>query len=88
MGALLHEGWMLKRRLSSKITTSWIDRLYERARREGAVGGKLLGAGGGGFLLLYVELDNQDRVRCAPPELGEAKVGFENLGSTVVFYRP
>lgn len=47
-GALLHEGWMLKRGLSSKISTSWIDEVYERGRRAGVVGGKLLGAGGGG----------------------------------------
>lgn len=87
-GALLHEGWLRKRRLSSKISTAWIDDLYERARRAGAVGGKLLGAGGGGFLLLYVEPYNRDRVRCALPELREARFAFESTGSQIIFYRP
>ncbi|MFA7328641.1 MAG: kinase, partial [Candidatus Ratteibacteria bacterium] len=54
-GVLLHEGWMLKRRLSSKISVSGIDEVYKRARQAGVGGGKLLGAGGGGFLLFYVE---------------------------------
>lgn len=87
-GALLHEGWMLKRGLSSKITTSWIDEIYERARRAGAVGGKLLGAGGGGFLLLYVEPYNRKRVLNALPELREAEFSFDNSGSQIIFYRP
>lgn len=87
-GALLHEGWMLKRGLSSKITTSWIDEVYEQARRAGAVGGKLLGAGGGGFLLLYVEPDNRKRVLNALPELRETEFSFENSGSQIIFYRP
>lgn len=87
-GDLLHEGWELKRSLSSKITTSWIDEVYERARRAGAVGGKLLGAGGGGFLLLFVEPCNRERLRGALPELREAEFGFENSGSQIIFYRP
>jgi D-glycero-alpha-D-manno-heptose-7-phosphate kinase len=87
-GALLHAGWMLKRALSGRVTTPWIDDLYTRARAAGAVGGKLLGAGGGGFLLLYVEPDHQDRVQAALPELRPVKFAFENAGSTVIFYRP
>jgi D-glycero-alpha-D-manno-heptose-7-phosphate kinase len=87
-GALLHEGWLAKRHLSSKVTTSWIDHVYERARQAGAVGGKLLGAGGGGFLLFYVEPYNRERVRCALPELRETAFAFENLGSHIIFYRP
>ena len=87
-GALLHEGWQLKRRLSSKIALPWIDEQYERARGAGAIGGKLLGAGGGGFLLLYVEPRDQDRVRAALPGLREVRFGFENGGSSVIFYRP
>jgi D-glycero-alpha-D-manno-heptose-7-phosphate kinase len=86
-GALLHEGWCLKRRLSSKVATSFIDEIYERARKAGAVGGKLLGAGGGGFLLLYVEPSNRDRMRKALPELREAEFSFENSGSQVIFCR-
>lgn len=87
-GLLLHEGWMAKRALSRKIATSWIDEIYERSRRAGALGGKLLGAGGGGFLLLYVEPDRRERVRGALPELREARFSFERSGSQIIFYRP
>lgn len=87
-GALLHQGWMLKRSLSQKITTSWIDELYDRARWAGAVGGKLLGAGGGGFLLLYVEPYKAERVRQALPEVPEVKFSFDHIGSRIIFYRP
>jgi D-glycero-alpha-D-manno-heptose-7-phosphate kinase len=87
-GRLLHEGWQIKRRLSSKVSTSWIDRIYQRALDAGALGGKLLGAGGGGFLLLYVEPDNRARVRQALAELPEAVFAFESTGSRVIFYRP
>lgn len=87
-GELLHEGWMFKRRLSSKITNSWIDEAYDQARRAGAVGGKLLGAGGGGFLLLYVEPYNRDRVRSALPQLRETEFSFDNSGCQIIFYRP
>jgi D-glycero-alpha-D-manno-heptose-7-phosphate kinase len=86
-GALLHEGWQLKRRLSSKITTPWIDGAYDRARQAGAIGGKLLGAGGGGFLLLYVEPYNRERVLRAVPELRAADFTFEDSGSRIIFYR-
>jgi D-glycero-alpha-D-manno-heptose-7-phosphate kinase len=87
-GVLLHEGWTLKRRLSSRVTTAWIDEVYERARGAGAVGGKLLGAGGGGFLLLYVEPEERQRVLVAVPELREVTFAFEDSGSRIVFYRP
>jgi len=86
-GSLLHEGWQLKRQLSSKVTLPWIDEAYEHARRAGAIGGKLLGAGSGGFLLFYVEPYNRDSVRCAVPELRESNFAFENLGSRIIFYR-
>ena len=62
-GKLLHQSWMIKRELSNKITTPHIDRLYNIALKEGALGGKLLGAGGGGFLLLFVEPKRQKRIR-------------------------
>ncbi len=86
-GALLHEGWQIKRRLSSKITSPWIDEAYERARQAGAIGGKLLGAGGGGFLLLYVEPYNRERVLRAVPELRATDFAFEDSGSRIIFYR-
>lgn len=87
-GELLHEGWQIKRRLSSKISTAWIDERYERARQAGALGGKLLGAGGGGFLLLYVEPEDRTRVRQTLAELPEVSFAFESFGSQVIFYRP
>ncbi len=86
-GELLHEAWQLKRALSSRITTPWIDEAYARARQAGAIGGKLLGAGGGGFLVLYVEPEDRPRVRQALPELREADFTFEDTGSRVIFYR-
>jgi D-glycero-alpha-D-manno-heptose-7-phosphate kinase len=88
LGLLLHESWIIKRRLSSRISTLWIDEMYDKARAAGAVGGKLLGAGGGGFLMLYVEPKNQQQVRSALPNLRETEFQFENIGSRVVFYRP
>lgn len=87
-GALLHEAWQLKRQLSAQITTAGIDDAYARARQAGAIGGKLLGAGGGGFLLLYVEPPDRARVRRALPALREADFAFEDTGSRVIFYRP
>ena len=87
-GSLLHESWALKRTLSNRITNSWIDEVYDRARRHGATGGKLLGAGGGGFLLLFVEPEKQACVRQALPELREASFQFEQSGSGVILYRP
>lgn len=87
-GRLLHEAWMIKRQFSSKITNTWIDEVYEKARNAGAIGGKLLGAGGGGFLLLYVEQDRQENVRNALTELRQAQFGFEDFGSRIIFYRP
>lgn len=87
-GELLHEGWQLKCRLSGKITNNWIDDQYMRARAAGAIGGKLLGAGGGGFLLLFVRPEQRDAVKAAVPELREVAFSFEPVGSHVIFYRP
>ncbi|MBI3921265.1 MAG: hypothetical protein HY318_07600 [Armatimonadetes bacterium] len=87
-GELLDEGWVLKRRLSTRISGEWIDNLYHRARKAGAVGGKLLGAGGGGFLLLFVEPDRREAVKEALPDLQEATFSFENEGSRIIFYHP
>jgi D-glycero-alpha-D-manno-heptose-7-phosphate kinase len=87
-GELLHQGWSLKRQLSDAISNSLIDDAYERARKVGAIGGKLLGAGGGGFLLLYVEPYNQVAVRQALADMREVNFNFENQGSRLIFYRP
>ena len=85
VGLALHEGWMLKRELASKVSDSQIDSIYERAIKAGALGGKIAGAGGGGFLLLYVPPANQDRVRHALSDLHELPFMPENDGSKVIF---
>ncbi len=85
-GRLLHEGWVIKRGLTSVISTPIIDEIYETARRAGAVGGKLLGAGGGGFLLLFVDPEKQPAVKKALRRLLHVPVCFENSGSRIIFY--
>ena len=87
-GELLHDAWMLKRRLSRQVSTDSIDDQYARARQAGAIGGKLLGAGGGGFLLLYVEPERRDCVKRALPDLREVPFQFESRGSSIILYRP
>lgn len=84
LGYLLHEGWLLKRCLASGITNPAIDSAYERAHRAGALGGKITGAGGGGFLLLYVPVERQDAVRAALSDLSELPCGLERDGSKVI----
>jgi D-glycero-alpha-D-manno-heptose-7-phosphate kinase len=87
-GALLHEGWVAKRRLSDKVSNTEIDAIYEEARRAGAIGGKLLGAGGGGFLLLFVKPGNQPAVRERLKNLVHVPIEFDYSGSRVVLYQP
>jgi len=88
LGRLLDEGWTLKRRLSDRVSTPAIDAFYDAARRAGAVGGKLLGAGGGGFLLLFVRPEDRAKVRAALPKLIEVPFRFETSGSRIVLYQP
>lgn len=88
LGELLHTAWMTKRRLSSKISNPLIDEHYDRARQAGAVGGKLLGAGGGGFLLLLVEPENQAAVKQALADLQCIPFAFDYNGSRLLFYQP
>lgn len=87
-GALLHQSWQLKRNLSQKVTTPEIDVLYEMAMRAGAIGGKILGAGGGGFLLIFARPEIQPLVRSALSHLIHVPFKFENSGSRVVLYQP
>jgi D-glycero-alpha-D-manno-heptose-7-phosphate kinase len=87
-GRLLHESWKLKKSLSHKITTPHIDNIYDTARKAGALGGKLLGAGGGGFLLFFVEPGKQARVKQKLEDLLWVPFRFENLGSQIIFYQP
>ena len=84
-GRCLHRGWELKKGLASKISNSSIDDLYKRARAAGALGGKVVGAGGGGFLLLYCNQDRQDSVRRELSDLRELPFRFERDGSKIIF---
>ncbi len=87
-GKLLHESWKHKRTLSDKVTTAEIDDIYEAAMAAGATGGKILGAGGGGFLLLFVRPELQARVKERLRHLVHVPFGFENSGSRVIVYQP
>jgi len=87
-GKLLNESWKLKKSLSDKISNPVIDSIYEKALRAGAVGGKLIGAGGGGFILLFVPPENQGKVRTELKDLLEVKFNFENEGSRIIYYHP
>lgn len=87
-GKLLDEGWKLKRSLTDKISTPYIDEIYETARRAGALGGKLLGAGGGGFMIFFVKPELQTKVREKLKKLLYVPIKFEYLGSQIVYYRP
>jgi D-glycero-alpha-D-manno-heptose-7-phosphate kinase len=85
IGKLLHESWMLKKQLSDKVSNKQIDDIYEVAMNNGATGGKLLGSGGGGFLLFFVEPSKHDRVRSALRHLMEVNFHFETKGSTIIY---
>ena len=84
-GTLMHESWKLKKALAGQITNSAIDDMYELARRAGAIGGKITGAGGGGFLLLYVPYERQLAVRNALCDLQELPFRLEPEGTKVIF---
>ncbi|ABY36928.1 MAG TPA: GHMP kinase [Chloroflexus aurantiacus] len=84
-GEILHEGWMRKRELASGISSSQIDLWYERARAAGAIGGKILGAGGGGFLLLYAPEERHETIKAALPELRHVPIRFEPQGSKIIY---
>jgi D-glycero-alpha-D-manno-heptose-7-phosphate kinase len=87
-GELLHESWLLKRSLSGAVSCSQVDQNYEKARRAGALGGKLLGAGGGGFMLFYVPPACQERVKAALDEFIWVPFNFDTGGSQVIFSSP
>jgi D-glycero-alpha-D-manno-heptose-7-phosphate kinase len=87
-GRLLNESWRCKRSLSDKVSTADIDQIYEAALGAGAIGGKIMGAGGGGFLLLFVPPDAQPKVRARLAKLVHVPFQFESDGSRVVLYQP
>ena len=85
-GRLLNHTWKLKRNITTGISTDFIDDIYNKALQAGALGGKLLGAGGGGFLLFYVEKDKKSSVREALENLLHVPFRFENAGTHVIHY--
>ena len=85
-GELLHESWLLKRQLSNKVAPTFIDDIYTKARNAGAIGGKLLGAGGGGFMLFFVKPENKPEVCAALKDLLLVPFDFESSGSQIIFY--
>lgn len=84
-GEILHEAWLLKRGLASGISSGQIDDWYSRARQNGAAGGKILGAGGGGFLLVYAPPERHPDIIAALPELEPMPFRFEPQGSKIIF---
>jgi len=87
-GKLLDEGWRYKKSLSDKVSMPVIDQIYDAALKAGAIGGKILGAGGGGFLLLFAPSENQPRVKEQLKDLIHVPIRFENAGSKIVLYQP
>ena len=87
LGFLLKESWGLKKKLSTKVSNSFIDEAYDAAIRAGAYGGKLCGAGSGGFLAFLVPPERQAAVRAAMKDLQEVDFRFENEGSTIIYMK-
>lgn len=87
-GKLLDEGWRYKKSLSDKVSMPVIDQIYDAALKAGAIGGKILGAGGGGFLLLFAPPENQPRVKEQLKDLIYVPIRFEGAGSKIVLYQP
>ena len=87
-GELLHQNWNYKRTLSPRISTSEVDTIYDQARQAGAIGGKLLGAGGGGFMLLFAVPEKQAEIRHQLNHLIQVPFNFEDSGSQTVLYQP
>lgn len=84
-GDLLHENWTLKKTMASSISNPLIERWYKSARRHGAIGGKILGAGGGGFLLFYAPYSTHEQIKQALPILTPTSFAFEPQGSKIIF---
>lgn len=86
IGRLLHESWLLKKSLSSKVSTGFIDNIYSRGMASGALGGKILGAGGGGFILFFVKSDERERLKQGLSELLHVPFRFDTLGSQLIYF--
>jgi len=85
-GELLHRAWESKRNMSAMISNSHVDEIYQRAQTAGAAGGKLLGAGGGGFMLLFARPSQQEKIREALGNLIQVPFKFETSGSQIIFF--
>ena len=85
-GEILHQGWLVKRELTDVVSSTEIDKYYKKGIDGGAIGGKILGAGGGGFLLFYVEKKNQRSVIDALSNLFHLNVRFDNAGTRITYY--
>jgi D-glycero-alpha-D-manno-heptose-7-phosphate kinase len=88
LGKLLHDSWLCKRSLSDKVSTNEIDYMYQEAIKAGAVGGKIMGAGGGGFMMLFAKPENQSAVRDRLRHLIHVPFRFDSGGSRIVMYQP
>ena len=84
---MLDYSWKLKKSLSKRISTSAVDEIYEKAKKAGAVGGKILGAGGGGFILFFVDPEKRRNVIEALTPLMHVPFEFENGGTRVIYYK-
>ena len=84
-GRILHEGWLMKKSLTSGISTGVVDEMYDRGIRAGALGGKLLGAGGAGFILFYCPKERQDAFRTRMNEMNEMSFHFDDFGSKIIY---
>jgi D-glycero-alpha-D-manno-heptose-7-phosphate kinase len=87
-GRLLHEAWQAKRGVSPKISNTHVDAIYAQAMETGAIGGKLIGAGGGGFMLLFVRPEDQAKVRDKLSNLIHVPFRFDTSGSQIIFFDP
>ena len=85
LGHILHENWLLKKTLTSGISTGIVDEMYNKGIEAGALGGKLLGAGGAGFILFYCPKDKQDEFRDRMGNIQELNFGFDNYGSKIIY---
>lgn len=84
-GRLLHESWEIKRTLAKNIAPQFVDELYAKGRNAGAIGGKLLGAGGGGFMLFFAKPEDHDRIRDSLKDFLYVPFKFENEGSKIIY---
>lgn len=85
-GRLLHEGWRLKKSLSNNVSNNFIDHIYEIAMKNGAIGGKILGAGGGGFVLFFVKPEDRENLKEALNFLLHVPFRFDTSGSQIIYY--